>query len=95
MANLTQTQFLAIGQNCWGKGDTPNAALAVAADEMGRESIKSHMMFLVHPETTVNGMGDFRFEPDSPPIELYRVFDGRQYPAGAKKPVKGKKVSSK
>lgn len=86
-------KFLCIGPHCWGKGETPNDAKKVADKECPtyNRPMKAWRMYLVGEGTVVTGMGDFTFPIDTPtPVELYCVFDGKQYPPGTERPKKGK-----
>lgn len=80
-----QVCFLAVGDRCWGKGKTPNEAVKAAVKEGGREAVRHHQMYLVHPATTVTQMGSIRYSVRQPPTELYRVWYGKQYAAGTEK----------
>lgn len=80
--------FLAIGKNCWAKGPTPADAVAKASEVGGTSARRNHMILLVDKEATVDGMGMINTPWGSmPPVELYRVFDGKQCPAGTTREV--------
>lgn len=79
--------FLVIGPNVWGKGNTPDAARKNAAAEYGRgRRLKDYIVYKVHPDTRVDPDGSTVYPSmDDAPVELYRVLDGKQVPAGTER----------
>ena len=74
-------KFIAIGHGAWGKQDTIADAVAMARKHLGsaRQQLKANIpaftVYLVHPDTTVGGMGGLTYpDPDNDnrhaPIEL-------------------------
>jgi len=67
--------YLFIGDRCWGKGNSPQAARKVALANGGRYGGKSFFLWLVDPATSVDGLGDLSWPAGArPPIMLE---DGR------------------
>ena len=67
------TKFIVIGQYCWGKGDTEEQALANARKEGGASGVKRHLVYSVHDETYVDGMGCLCYPTEYKPVLIKRV----------------------
>ena len=76
--------FIAMAPNAWGKGETQGEAIKKAKSIYG-PGCKDYDVFVVHPETTVDGMGSFSY-PTGPqgnrlmfePTLILRVRKGRE-----------------
>jgi hypothetical protein len=75
---LRDIKILVTGDRCWGKGDTIAEALANASLAAGKKQTK-YFVYLAHPDTTVDDMGDFGFpsskDHEFQPREIHRVGD--------------------
>lgn len=61
-------KILVIGTGVWGKGDDVHEALA----HMRREgsASKKYLVYIIHPDSYVDGMGRINYPVDYPPKKI-------------------------
>lgn len=78
------TEFLAVGQNYWGKGLTSTEAINQFKQAGGSQ--KDYDLFICHPDTFVNDMGDFSYARGSKPgenapLKIKKIRKGKEQPS--------------
>jgi hypothetical protein len=66
-----QMKILVVGDRAWGKADTLGEALTNMVQSGGKRS--QFIAYVVHPDSTITGMGDISYPTDFPPKEIHRV----------------------
>ena len=71
----TLTQYIAIGPFCWGRGVTRDQAMDTMRKKgrLRKNGKFAFLVYKVHPDTHVDGMGELNYPADHPPVETERV----------------------
>lgn len=65
--NIVNPKIIVVGDNfCWGKGDTVEEARRNA------DNPRKYLVYVVHPDSTVNGMGGIEYPAGSKPWLIER-----------------------
>ena len=71
-------KIIVIGDCCWGKADTEEAAKLKARRYAGKEGMRRYAVYEVSDETWVDDMGNLRRNHDSPWPRLLKRVIGRK-----------------